>query len=1737
MMDLLRRKAAMMGKTLNSKELAAYAASTAGLAAVYMETGQSSEQARASAMMMSEQLIKSKENFKSMFAGTTSDLDDFQKNIGIGFGDIGVSMKAMNQGPGEFVTGMAAMVAHARKMGKDVGPSLDLMRGRLEAAVGPEEAARLVNFFKTGKVEAIAMMKDVMKSPAQLGKLGKQAHRTGRTLAESFELAKDSFISSFRAISRKEAVDFVRGTGKEFKRFNKNLKELASDGGPMGELVKKFAEMHQIGALSLIPKTLRPMAAVFGEILGELGPMVGILGSLGFRFSMLANPIVMVTAAAGAMFALFKANEGSIKNTAAAYDKQSESIKKLQKSQGRHRKGSRRWLNLQEKIDALNKKRDKLKPDLKLSRTFQKQTKTLAALNKARSKALYKGKKWTQLTADMKKVELGLQATREDIAKRAKQKAIVQIQEGVKKAVQKIGLVGEVLLKQLQTWLPVIKDFMFSFWDGLINGVDPGKGGKKGAAMWGAKLGDALRSGLVIAVTAVKTYIKKWWSKMVGIWSDDSKSFTDKIKETIGGSAGLIIGAFAVGKFTPVFGVLKLFGGSLMTVAKSVGTLAKAMNGFIPTPFLIIGGLFALAQVMDKYPEKVDAVFNNIGKYFSQLTVFLVKGGVLMVKALGRVLWELPGIFYQAFMAAVKAAFGILDGIKQELQQKFPKWFGVIETAFIGLKVIAVGVITAITVKWLWMAGQWVASTYAASVKYIATQKAAALASISNAKKAALAWVAGSKMKLVAAYEWITIMPALYAQAAWASIKNAAKSAKAWVVGAYQSLAAWVATKTTMIAGWLLAAKAAIVQAAIASKAWIKSAYKALAAWVATYGPMVAGAIATAAGMVAAMIPAALAMAAAAIPVIVAWLPFIALGVAIGAAIAGVVYVIHKYWDPIAGFFKKVFSAIWEAAKWGFKIMKYWILMPYYAAKAVWWGLTKFFGMLWDGIKAAAKWVWEAIGGVVMWPVDNIIKPAWNAIAGFFTGLWDGIKSVAKKAWDAVGYVVMLPVRAVKAVWGAIKGFFKGLWNGIKKVAAKVWDGITYIFRKAADIAKKVWGGVKGFFGGVWNGIKGAASKAWSGIKSVGKSLFGWMGSSSKKSMAQIAAEAEAARKKIESQQAKIKAAALGMSKEVTAKITSNADIAKVQAMKVGDTFKGMIKTSKGEIIHATDSVIKYVRGAHGEVVKTVHAANQLNYGKITGVEEMTKAIPLFEKHKAILDKLRKSGKNIHSKEWKKEMERYKEATKEFRAEYGRSASELGGLGSSIQKALGSSKDRIQKLRETDHHAAIRFNKQREGLLNELAKKATWIENNRVNMSRAQYKKEYEDLRGMAASYNMSLEKQIDIGTGNWDAHWNKVQFKAKESEAFLALVAASTSSTWRAAQDDIVASLTAKDQKIGESAKTTLDNLKMAMDAKIKAIENSSTLSADQIKAQVKAIETEYGDVAAGIRAKMVSEVDNLNNGITSGMSGYLKKVESDYSMAIDAGKAKSQEMQGEIQKMGFTAEDSKNMLTEIANLDTKTFKNNLAVVKEEFLGLLSKLGEIQKGLIDLGPTSTDAFKEAQKALSTFWADFDKRFSGSKNIADIAKDVFKKVTDHAKTMRKDLKDIFVGLFSDIAQFAVAIFKKIRIETKTAVENLKATAGAAYEVSTQSAGDRRRLDERKGLTIKKSFKKDTVEEGQRQLYEAVHWPEWYTRDFAQLAMSMKESLRSMDMKMSADGGTGETTMSTRDQKLWSGMIK
>jgi len=1558
MMDLLRRRASMMGKSLDSKDLASYAASTAALASGFMQVGQSSDQARESAMQISETMIKAKETFKGMFAGTQTDIDQFHKALGISVGDIGVAFDTMTQGPDEFLAGLAGMVRDAKRVGKDI--DFTLLHGQMESVFGPDQAATLVNFFRSADDATLDLMKSVKKTPADLGKLGKEAHRTGRTLADSFELAKDSFVMSFRAIARKEARVFVSDTGKEFSKFNDQLRGLVERGGPLAAVISKFSELHQLGVMALLPKTLRPMAAVLGEILKEVTPMAGVLGSLGFRFNMLLSPLFLIAAALAVAIGWF-------------------------------------------------------------------------------AKLRMEGKSTDEALAI--------------IATTVKEKFT-----------QSVDFLGKQL-ERLKSFLPHVYDFVGGVWDTLIGGIDPGGAGKSRAAEWGEKIGSALRYAVTTAIAFVKNYIQEWWSTMGEIWSDGSKPFNQKLKETLGGSAGLIIGAFAIGKFTPIFGILSKLAGIMLPLAKGIGVVGKALFELVPGPWLIIGGLVALGTLMQKYPEEVNAVLGKIGEYVGRLMTLLV--GTILPNALGGiafVLYKLPGIFLSAFQAAVAAAFQVLDGMKDYLQQRFPKWFGAIEAAFFMLKSVAVAVIGFIFAKWAVASVKWVIGTIKAVATFIAQQYMAAAAAVKSAIRTGIAWATTMKEMIVYAYEWITVMLPLYVEAA--------------------AKAVWSATRTA-------------------------------AAWVVANATMIAGAVATAAGFVAAAVSASAAWIAAAVPVLLAWAPFIALAAAIGLAIVGVAYVVKKYWGPISGFFEALWDTIAAGVKWFAKIMKYWLLAPYYTAKAIWWGTVKMFGVIWEAIRATASWAWEQIGGVLTWPVDHVIKPAWAAIGDFFSSIWDAIGSTAMEAWDGVKSIILLPVKAIEAVWGGVKNFFSGVWDAVETGAGWVWDKIKIVVTAPIRWIESAWNRIEGFFGGIWDSVAGAAKRAWNTVSGAASSAWNSITGSALTNSKLVEQLAENMNQKLDQGQARASASAVGMSKGVQEQISSSADLARFKALEVSATYKGMTKTTGGEIVKAADAVVRYVQDAHGEVVKAVHAAKDLDYGRITGVEQYREAIKLQAEHNRQLEMLEKQGKGAGTKGWEEAMQKYGEASQQYRDQYGLSLQTIGLQGMAIEKSMSQAKDRIDKIRTTDMAAAIRFEQQREDLLNQVATRALWIEQNKHNMTREQQAKAYKDLEAMAANYNTQLETQIDISTGNWAQHWESVRFDAQKSADFMKMVARSTSDAWSLANQDIVASISAGNEEARSKTKLLLEDLKAAMEGEILAIQSTSNLSQTQIQAQVDATRQRYDEMAGALRQTVQDESLKLSSGLNDGLNTFITGTEEKMKTLIDKGKAATQDMQGEVQKLGFTSDEARGMLTEIANINTTTFKENLKVVKEEFLGLLAKLGEIQKGLIDLGPTSTKAFEEAQKALSKFWEEFDKRFAGSKNIAVIASEVFSKVLAAAMDMKSQLKGIFQDIFAEIGKYVQGIMKRIRVDSKVMAMELKTTAAAAYAATERTPAEQRALDEGRAPNVRTSFKKDTIEEGQRQLYEATHWPDWYTRDFAKLAESMKESLRSLDMKTSA----------------------
>lgn len=154
-----------------------------------------------------------------------------------------------------------------------------------------------------------------------------------------------------------------------------------------------------------------------------------------------------------------------------------------------------------------------------------------------------------------------------------------------------------------------------------------------------------------------------------------------------------------------------------------------------------------------------------------------------------------------------------------------------------------------------------------------------------------------------------------------------------------------------------------------------------------------------------------------------AWLIAIApIAIAI-AAVAGVVYLVVKYWDDI----KAATLAVWD-----------WVVDKVKAIPGLLVGFFMNFTLVgliikhWDDIKAGTKAAWD-------WVVDKV-KAIPGLLVGFFMnwtliGLiikhWDSIKSGTKTAWDNI-------VDFVKAIPGKIVGFFMD-WTLVGQIIQH-WD-------------------------------------------------------------------------------------------------------------------------------------------------------------------------------------------------------------------------------------------------------------------------------------------------------------------------------------------------------------------------------------------------------------------------------------------------------------------------------------------------------------------------------------------------------------------------------------------------------------------------------------------------------------------------------------------------------------------------
>ena len=264
--------------------------------------------------------------------------------------------------------------------------------------------------------------------------------------------------------------------------------------------------------------------------------------------------------------------------------------------------------------------------------------------------------------------------------------------------------------------------------------------------------------------------------------------------------------------------------------------------------------------------------------------------------------------------------------------------------------------------------------------------------------------------------------------------------------------------------------------------------------------------------------------------------PFVALGIAIAAIVAGLVYFftqtetgkkawasfvdfLKSSWDGIVSFFSGIgqwFADIWNGAVDG--------------AKGIWQGLVDWFSGIVQGIQN----IWNGITTffTTLWTtVVTGIQTAWAGVTGFFTGLWDGIVNIVKTVFttiatlvtgaynwfvttfqplisfyqsifNLIGSIINSAFQLILAIirgayqlvigaWQGISGFFGGIFNAVSSVVSTVFSAIGSFAVSAWNVLVGVWNAVAGFFGGIFNAVRGIVSSVFSAIGSFASSSWG----------------------------------------------------------------------------------------------------------------------------------------------------------------------------------------------------------------------------------------------------------------------------------------------------------------------------------------------------------------------------------------------------------------------------------------------------------------------------------------------------------------------------------------------------------------------------------------------------------------------------------------------------------------------
>ena len=229
--------------------------------------------------------------------------------------------------------------------------------------------------------------------------------------------------------------------------------------------------------------------------------------------------------------------------------------------------------------------------------------------------------------------------------------------------------------------------------------------------------------------------------------------------------------------------------------------------------------------------------------------------------------------------------------------------------------------------------------------------------------------------------------------------------------------------------------------------------------------------------------------------------PFVALGIAIAAIVAGLVYFFtqtetgKKVWASFVDFLSQSIEAIkqfftglgtWFSELWTSTVE---------GTKTIWNGITDFFSGLWNGIVTIITNVFATIASAVT-GAYNWFVTTFQPLISFYQSIFNLIGSIINVAFQLILAIIRGAYQLVIGAWKGLSGFFGGIFNAVSSVVSSVFSAIGSFASSAWGVVRSIWSAVSGFFSGIFNSVRsvvggvfsafgGFASSAWGAISGV----------------------------------------------------------------------------------------------------------------------------------------------------------------------------------------------------------------------------------------------------------------------------------------------------------------------------------------------------------------------------------------------------------------------------------------------------------------------------------------------------------------------------------------------------------------------------------------------------------------------------------------------------------------------------